>query len=149
MSFARQGLKRIRSKVAKALYNKKNKKCAIFPSEVKKIFVIGWEYKIGDYIVSAFFFRELKKIFPKAEVILLASGSHKLPSYHECIDKVIYCNRRKILQFMSLKERIKKIGSIDVCIAVTRVLTFWNYIENFYMIFRSNFQRVTVDVSSF
>ena len=34
-------------------------------------------------------------------------------------------------------------------IAYTRVLTFWNYIENFYMIFRSNFQRVTVDVSSF
>ena len=32
---------------------------------------------------------------------------------------------------------------------ITRVLTFWTYIENFYMIFRSNFQRDTMDVSSF
>ena len=119
MAFGKKWLRKIRSRVAQILYNKKAKENAILPSNPQRILIIGWEYKIGDYIVSAFFFRELKRIFPGVEIILLASGSHNLPSYHNSIDRVIYCNRRNMLQFFAVKKKVKSIGAVDICIAIT------------------------------
>ena len=111
--------KDFRSNIFKWLYDKKPEVVAE-DFKPKKILIFNWEYKIGDFIVTGFFPRELKKILPDCEITLMVSGYHYLADYDKNIDRVFYCDRRNLFEYYKKLKQFKKFGQFDMC--VTRTL---------------------------
>ncbi len=111
--------KDLRSNIFKWLYDKKPRSISS-NYKPKKIVIFNWEYKIGDFIVTSFFPRELKKALPGCEITVVVSGYHRLADYDQNIDRVFYCDRRNLLDFYKKLRQFKKLGQFDMC--VTRTL---------------------------
>jgi ADP-heptose:LPS heptosyltransferase len=116
-------LKRVRLSLGKILLDKA-------PSLAKssnslahlKILFIRHDGKIGDYLVSSFVYREIKKQAPNAHIgVVVAKETQSLFNNNPYIDSLYVTKKRALLPFWTLGRRIAKEG-YDVVIDLTEVL---------------------------
>ncbi|MCC4263495.1 lipopolysaccharide heptosyltransferase family protein [Oceanimonas baumannii] len=88
---------------------------------IKRILVIRWDAKIGDSIVSSFFFRELKKHHKNIKVDVI-TAPHMAAMYQEHfgVDHVYCCKKRP--GYSELKALAHEIGTADLVIHLSKQL---------------------------
>lgn len=76
-------------------------------TDAPKIIVLQQDGKIGDYIVSSFIFRELRKQYPKARLDVVCSyGNLQLFQDNEFIDNFYTLNRRKVCSYVKIGRQL-------------------------------------------
>lgn len=87
------------------------------------IVLVRYDGKIGDYIVSSFVFRELKKQWPNATLTVLASPKNQsLLAQNPAIDHVHVVTQKNRRSLRQLGQRLAQQQPIDVLIDPTEVL---------------------------
>lgn len=106
------------------LFDKKKSAITQLPalSDIKKILFIRHDGKIGDYIVSSFIYRELKKQAPYLEltVICHTSNAYLFEQNHN-IDKIIAIDKRNFSTFARLGKQLSD-NHYNIVIDTTSVL---------------------------
>ncbi|WP_417607110.1 glycosyltransferase family 9 protein [Oceanimonas baumannii] len=88
---------------------------------IKRVLVIRWDAKIGDSIVSSFFFRELKKHHKNIKVDVI-TAPHMAAMYQESfgVDHVYCCKKRP--NYGELKVLAHEVGAVDLVIHLGKQL---------------------------
>ncbi|MBP6116341.1 MAG: glycosyltransferase family 9 protein [Neisseriaceae bacterium] len=87
------------------------------------ILLVRHDGKIGDYVVSSFVFRELKKQWPQATISVLASAKNQgLLTQNPYIDHVHVVTQKSRRHFKQLGHELAQKRPIDVLIDPTEVL---------------------------
>lgn len=106
------------------MFDKKKEKVNLTPDKIKKILFMRIDGKIGDYIISSFMFREIKKKYPHIQLDVISDNSlENLLKYNKNIDNYYTFNRKKIKEW---KEMIKKLkpNNYDVILDSTEGLKY-------------------------
>ncbi|WP_157953679.1 glycosyltransferase family 9 protein [Oceanimonas marisflavi] len=89
--------------------------------QVKRVLLVRWDAKIGDSIVSSFFFRELRRFRPEMHIdVITAPHMAALYRDHFGVDHVYCCKKRPT--YAELKKLSTEIGSIDLVIHLSKQL---------------------------
>ncbi|WMC10334.1 glycosyltransferase family 9 protein [Oceanimonas pelagia] len=84
-------------------------------AQVKRVLLVRWDAKIGDSIVSSFFFRELRRFRPDICIdVITAPHMATLYQEHFGVDNVYCCKKRP--SYAELKELASEIGAVDLVI---------------------------------
>lgn len=106
------------------MFDRKKEKVNLFPDKIKKMLFMRIDGKIGDYIISSFIFREIKKKYPHIQLDVISDNSlENLLKYNKNIDNYYTFNRKKIKEW---KEMIKKLkpNNYDVILDSTEGLKY-------------------------
>ena len=113
-------LKQVRLKFGKFLID--NKKTISTGTVPKKILFLRQDGKIGDYIVSSFVFREIKKQLPNAHIAVVCTTKDAyLFEQNKHIDQLYFVRKRHILDYIKCGLILKR-ERYDVVIDPTIVL---------------------------
>lgn len=114
-------LQTIRLSIGKLILDKKTPKNAT-PLSPKKILFLRQDGKIGDYIVSSFVFREIKKFNPeiKIGVVCTTKGAY-LFKQNPHIDQLYFVKKRSIFDYIKCGLSLAK-ESYDVAIDPTLLI---------------------------
>lgn len=78
-------------------------------SKVKSILFLRQDGKIGDYVVSSFVFREIKKYDPKIKIgVICTQKNAYLFQQNQYIDELYYVKKKSILDYIRCGLRIRK-----------------------------------------
>ncbi|AIL32875.1 glycosyltransferase family 9 protein [Basilea psittacipulmonis] len=122
----RQALGRIRRSIGKFLLDKKvSPYTSSTPPQlktIKKIVFLRQDGKIGDYIVSSFVFREIKKQSPDTHITVVATRAlADLLEANPYIDEIYYVKRRHIWDLLKCGWYLSR-QQIDAVIDLTHVI---------------------------
>ena len=100
-------LRKWRLRLGKLLFDQGNKN---YNSEdIEKILFIRYDGKIGDYIISSFMFREIKKQRPEIKIHAVVHSSNlSLYQNNEYIDKIFILSQRNYIPIIRLALQLKK-----------------------------------------
>lgn len=85
------------------------------------IVVVRWDAKIGDSIVSSFFFRELKKAYPESKIqVITTQALSDLYKSHFTVDAVHISKKRP--SYSELNKLAKQLESADIVIHLSKIL---------------------------
>ncbi len=85
------------------------------------IVVVRWDAKIGDSIVSSFFFRELKKAYPESKIqVITTQALSELYKSHFAVDAVHISKKRP--SYSDLSKLAKQFESADIVIHLSKIL---------------------------
>ncbi|MHA6962652.1 glycosyltransferase family 9 protein [Zobellella denitrificans] len=88
---------------------------------MKRVLMVRWDAKIGDSIVSSFFFRELRRFRPKIQIdVITAPHMASLYQEHFGVDHVYCCKKRP--SYGELKELAHEVGDTDLVIHLGKQL---------------------------
>lgn len=127
----RETLRKIRIIIGKFFFDKKRKEEF---KNLEKLLFLRKDGKIGDYIVSSFVFRELKKNYPKIKVgVVCSTDNYYLFKDNIYIDEIYQVKRKSLLSYISVGIQLKQ-KKYDVVIDPTvfirnRDLLFLNLIN--------------------
>lgn len=113
-------LQKIRLKLGKLLLDKQTQKS---PSrQVEKILFLRQDGKIGDYIVSSFVFREIKKHNPNMKIgVVCTTKNAYLFQNNAYIDQLYYVKKRNIIDYIKCGLKLRE-ESYDAVIDPTVML---------------------------
>lgn len=84
-------------------------------AQVKRVLLVRWDAKIGDSIVSSFFFRELRRFRRDIQIdVITAPHMASLYQEHFGVDHVICCKKRP--SYTELKKLAFDTGPVDLVI---------------------------------
>ncbi|MFH7585823.1 glycosyltransferase family 9 protein [Oceanimonas smirnovii] len=90
-------------------------------SQVKRLLLVRWDAKIGDSIVSSFFFRELRRARPDIQIdVITAPHLAALYRDHFGVDHVYCCKKRP--SYAALKKLAAETGPVDLVIHLGKQL---------------------------
>ncbi|MFH7564606.1 glycosyltransferase family 9 protein [Oceanimonas smirnovii] len=102
-----------RRKLGKVLFDRASRGGDL--GQVKRLLLVRWDAKIGDSIVSSFFFRELRRARPDIQVdVITAPYLAALYRDHFGVDHIYCCKKRP--SYAELKKMSAGIGSVDLVI---------------------------------
>lgn len=111
---------------------KKNRNLSF--SKENKLLFLRTDGKIGDYIVSTFIFREIKKIYPNIQIDVVTDRSLKnLLELNKNIDNYYLFDRKRIQEWRRITKILKE-KKYDVLIDSTEGLKY----KQFYLLNRVN-----------
>ena len=100
-------LQNIRIRVGKFFLDKKSETHTDFA--INKILFLRQDGKIGDYIVSSFVFRELKKLNPNIQIgVVCTKKDSYLFQQNSYIDKLYFVKKRDILDYIKCGLKLRK-----------------------------------------
>ncbi|PSJ42793.1 hypothetical protein C7I36_08995 [Zobellella taiwanensis] len=109
----------LRRKFGKLLFDRASRGGDL--GQVKRLLLVRWDAKIGDSIVSSFFFRELRRARPDIRIdVITAPHMASLYREHFGVDHVICCKKRP--SYGELKTLALETGSVDLVIHLGKQL---------------------------
>lgn len=88
---------------------------------MKRLLLVRWDAKIGDSIVSSFFFRELRRARPDIRIdVITAPHMASLYREHFGVDHVYCCKKRP--SYAALKKLAAETGPVDLVIHLGKQL---------------------------
>ena len=118
----RAKIKEIQRKFGKIILDKKKKSVFLDFNNIKKILFIRYDGKIGDYIVSSFVYREIKKQRPDIQIDVVGINKNEaLFLKNKNVDNFYKLKKTKYRYMYSLAKKLKK-ENYDVLIDPTEVL---------------------------
>ena len=82
------------------IFDKLKKNINLMPSEIKRILFLRTDGKIGDYIISSFIFREIRKNYPNIKIDVVADKSlENLLKLNKNINKYYILDRKKMQEW--------------------------------------------------
>ncbi|MGR5128416.1 glycosyltransferase family 9 protein [Photobacterium swingsii] len=116
----RLGRDLLRRRIGLWLFDKKT--VPVFQKkELKEIVVVRWDAKIGDSIVSSFFFREIKKIFPNVEVSVITTPEMQDMYKKDFLADNVYLSKKRP-SYSELNELAIKTKNADLVIHFSKIL---------------------------
>ncbi|MGR5076942.1 glycosyltransferase family 9 protein [Photobacterium swingsii] len=116
----RLGRDLLRRRIGLWLFDKKT--VPVFQKkELKEIVVVRWDAKIGDSIVSSFFFREIKKIFPNVEVSVITTPEMQDMYKKDFLADNVYLSKKRP-SYSELNELAIKTKNADLVIHLSKIL---------------------------
>ncbi|PJG83901.1 glycosyltransferase family 9 protein [Caviibacterium pharyngocola] len=114
-------LRKIRLSLGKQLIDIKKRKTEV-PTEIKRILFLRQDGKIGDYIVSSFVFREIKKQMPAVHIgVVCTKNNAYLFTDNPYIDQLYFVKKRSIFSLIKCGLNLRKF-QYDVVIDPTVLL---------------------------
>lgn len=89
--------------------------------ELKEVVVVRWDAKIGDSIVSSFFFREIKKIFPNVKVSVITTPEMQEMYKKDFLADNIYLSKKRP-SYTELNELARKTKNADLVVHLSKIL---------------------------
>ena len=106
------------------IFDKNKKNINLMPSQIKRILFLRTDGKIGDYIISSFIFREIKKNYPNIQIDVVADKSlENLLKLNKNIDKYYIFNRKKMKEWRNIVKILRK-NKYDVLFDSTEGLKY-------------------------
>lgn len=106
------------------LLDEKRKKININYKNIKRILFMRIDGKIGDYIISSFIFKELKKNNPNIIIDIVSDTSiKKLLETNKNIDNVYVYKRKNTFQMLKMIKKLKK-NKYDVLVDLTEHMKY-------------------------
>lgn len=103
----KKGLQALRIKLGKWLLDKKTSNP--LSDKIEKILFLRQDGKIGDYIVSSFVFRELKKHYPQLFIaVVCAKNQAYLLEKNPYIDQLYLVKKKNILDYIKVGLKLRK-----------------------------------------
>ncbi|MGC6406520.1 glycosyltransferase family 9 protein [Bisgaard Taxon 45] len=104
----KDSLRVLRLQLGKQLLDKKSRSSEI-NSAVKSILFLRQDGKIGDYVVSSFVFREIKKFNPHIKIgVICTKQNAYLFKQNPYIDQLYYVKKKNILDYIKCGLAIRK-----------------------------------------
>ncbi|XYU82211.1 glycosyltransferase family 9 protein [Pasteurella multocida] len=102
-------LQKIRLKLGKLLLDKTNLPNSIINIDIRSILFLRQDGKIGDYVVSSFVFREIKKFNPHIKIgVICTKQNAYLFKQNPYIDQLYYVKKKSILDYIKCGLAIQK-----------------------------------------
>lgn len=102
-------LQKIRLKLGKLLLDKTNLPNNIINIDIRNILFLRQDGKIGDYVVSSFVFREIKKFNPHIKIgVICTKQNAYLFKQNPYIDQLYYVKKKSILDYIKCGLAIQK-----------------------------------------
>lgn len=151
----RSKIKEFQRKIGKAALDKKKEKINLNFKDIKKILFIRYDGKIGDYMVSSFIYREIKKQRPDIQIDVVGIGKNEaLFTQNKNVDNFYKLKRTKYRFLAPLAKKLRK-ENYDVLIDPTEVLKNkdlffirrinakinYGYSKDLYKIFNKNIEK--------
>ncbi|MGF1691617.1 glycosyltransferase family 9 protein [Photobacterium kagoshimensis] len=116
----RLGRDLLRRRIGLWLFDKKT--VPVFQKkELKEIVVVRWDAKIGDSIVSSFFFREIKKIFPNVKVSVITTPEMQEMYKKDFLVDNVYLSKKRP-SYSDLNELARKTKNADLVVHLSKIL---------------------------
>ena len=113
-----------KNEILSRLFDRKKKKIDLSPPKINRILFLRTDGKIGDYIISSFIFREIKKYYPDIKIDIVADKSlEKLLELNKNINKYYIFNRKKVWEWRKIAQILKK-NNYDVLFDSTEGLKY-------------------------
>jgi len=113
-----------KNEVLSHIFDKKKKNINLMPSEIKRILFLRTDGKIGDYIISSFIFREIRKNYPNIKIDVVADKSlENLLKLNKNINKYYILDRKKMQEWRSIAKTLGK-NNYDVLFDSTEGLKY-------------------------
>lgn len=123
-----------KNEILSKIFDKKKKDVEMDLSKIKRILFLRTDGKIGDYIISSFIFREIKKYYSNIKIDVVSDKSlENLLKLNENIDEYYTFNRKKIFEWRKISRILKK-NNYDVLLDSTEGLKY----KQVYLINRVN-----------
>ena len=98
-----------KNEVLSRIFDKKKKDINLLSSEINRVLFLRTDGKIGDYIISSFIFREIKKNYPNIKIDVIADKSlKKLLKLNKNIDNCYIINRKHMSDWRAVSKKLKK-----------------------------------------
>ena len=98
-----------KNEVLSRIFDKKKKDINLSSSEINRVLFLRTDGKIGDYIISSFIFREIKKNYPNIKIDVIADKSlKKLLKLNKNIDNYYIINRKHMSDWRAVSKKLKK-----------------------------------------
>ena len=119
---ARARIKEFQRKIGKKILDKNKIKTKLEFENIKKILFIRYDGKIGDYIVSSFIYREIKRQRPDIQIDIVGiSKNEQLFVKNKYVDNFYKLKKTKYRYMISLTSKLRK-QNYDILIDPTEVL---------------------------
>ena len=113
-----------KNEILSKIFDKRKKDINLDPCEIKRILFLRTDGKIGDYIVSSFIFREVKKYNPNIKIDVVADKSlENLLKLNKNIDNYYVFHRKKMKEWKEIVKILKK-NKYDISIDSTEGLKY-------------------------
>ena len=87
-----------KNEILSKIFDKRKKNVDLDPLKINRILFLRTDGKIGDFIISSFIFREIKKHYPNIKIDIVSDKSlEDLLKLNENIDEYYIFDRKKIL----------------------------------------------------
>ena len=118
----RAKIKELQRKIGKNILDKKKIKTELKFENIKKILFVRYDGKIGDYIVSSFIYREIKKQRPDIQIDIVGiSKNEQLFGKNKYVDNFYKLKKTKYRYMVLLASKLRK-QKYDILIDPTEVL---------------------------
>ena len=98
-----------KNEVLSCMFDKKKKNINLMPEKIKRILFLRTDGKIGDYIISSFIFREIKKQYPNIKIDVIADKSlENLIKLSKNIDNYYILDRKKMNEWRDVSKILRK-----------------------------------------
>ena len=98
-----------KNEVLSRIFDKKKKDINLLSSEINRVLFLRTDGKIGDYIISSFIFREIKKNYPNIKIDVIADKSlKKLLKLNKNIDNCYIINRKHMSDWRAISKKLRK-----------------------------------------
>ena len=123
-----------KNEILSRIFDKRKKDADLDPSKINRILFLRTDGKIGDYIISSFIFREIKKYYPNIKIDVVSDKSlEDLLKLNKNIDEYYIFDRKKIFEWRKIARILKK-NNYDVLLDSTEGLKY----KQVYLINRVN-----------
>ena len=123
-----------KNEILSKIFDKRKKNVDLDPLKINRILFLRTDGKIGDFIISSFIFREIKKHYPNIKIDIVSDKSlEDLLKLNENIDEYYIFDRKKIFEWRKAARILKK-NNYDVLLDSTEGLKY----KQFYLINRIN-----------
>lgn len=113
-----------KNEILSKIFDKKKKEINIDVSKINKLLFLRVDGKIGDYIVSSFAFREIKKCYPHIQIDVIADrGLEGILKLNKYIDNYYLFNRKKNNEWKKMAKKLKG-NNYDVLLDATEGLKY-------------------------
>jgi len=123
-----------KNEILSKIFDKRKKNVDLDPLKINRILFLRTDGKIGDFIISSFIFREIKKHYPNIKIDIVSDKSlEDLLKLNENIDEYYIFDRKKIFEWRKVAQILRK-NNYDVLFDSTEGLKY----KQFYLINRVN-----------
>ena len=113
-----------KNQILSHVFNKNKKNINLMSTKINRILFLRTDGKIGDYIISSFIFREIKKHYPNIKIDIVADKSlENLLELNKNIDNYYTIHRKKISEWRNVVKRLQK-NNYDVLLGSTEGLKY-------------------------
>lgn len=113
-----------KNEVLSCMFDKKKKNINLVPEKINRILFLRTDGKIGDYIISSFIFREVKKRYPNIKIDVVADKSlENLLKLSKNVDKYYILDRKKMHEWRNVAKILRK-NKYDVLFDSTEGLKY-------------------------